>query len=1139
MTTMALPDPPVDTRHERSVWFARPALPGVVTPSGRRALVPVGPGVRALASPTTSGAHRDDVSGYPVQYAKVQPPPLREETLARHRLLDWLAQKIHQRIVLVLADAGYGKTTLLADFANRTRLRTLWYRLDEDDRDWISLLAHLVAAGREADPTFAPKTAALLADTSLSGPTRDDAVDVFVRELQTIAPQGAVLIFDDFHLVDDAIDAQVIAREIVANAPERLTIVFASRRAPGIPMARLRATGEVAELTTDDLRFDATETERLFRETYHRALEPDVLADVAARTEGWAASLQLVHAALRDRTPGEIRGFVRGLTGADHELYDYLAEEVVGDLPPDMQAFLMRTSILQVVTPEFSEVVTATDPATVARLTANAERATLLGRRARGPKTELRYHPLVREFLEARLAREVGEAGVRDLHRAVADHAEGRDWRIAAHHLWSAGDRSRAFDLIDGAAKGIIGRGEYLVAAPFVEHVDGEATRASFEVVLSRRDFKEGDVRRALARAERAVHLEPQSDVALANLSTLYLNNGLIEKGLETANLLLAQSVDEGLRAIAAAMLTMMSATLDGDIAASVAQLQDLARRQNENGDTHFEGITYLNLSEEQRAIGDFAASLESAERSIRLLESSSAGGEVAFAKALLGWNLVHSDDLERGRRELTLALADMPATVRVDVLLEAADAEAVYGDIGRADDHLADLLKDAGSAVEAVSRPIMITVALRRGAAADAYGIALRIDPDAMTSVTGHKTRALTLQAHASIAAGAEDAGARLDVAARHARFQAASLWIEYCAALRAAVGDEEAFARYVRACGRSETWPLTRIAELAAGRLHELSPSEVAVVLTEARRRSERWRSALRIAILRDPANALAPARLLEEIGEAQDVGLLRGIAHQNKGRSDSELGRRLARTTAPLVFVEDLGRVTIEIGHRTLEGSSIRRKVLALLCFLLSRPKSAATREEVMDALWPDYDPGDALNSLNQTIYFLRRVFEPGYKDDLSPGYVHHESDVIWLDSELLASRSQQCVAMVRAMSQEPSPSEVSDLSETYRGPFAIDFAYEDWAADYRSGLHTGYLQVVERAVASDTSSGHFRRGIAIARRALELSPDADQIELSLLRLYRLNGSHAAAAEQYAHYAAALRETFGIEPPALESL
>ena len=94
----------------------------------------------------------------------------------------------------------------------------------------------------------------------------------------------------------------------MARAPERLSIVFASRRTPTIPLARLRASGEVAEIGTDDLRFDAIETARLFTETYGRDLEPDVLADVAARTEGWAASLQLVQAALRDRSPARSAG---------------------------------------------------------------------------------------------------------------------------------------------------------------------------------------------------------------------------------------------------------------------------------------------------------------------------------------------------------------------------------------------------------------------------------------------------------------------------------------------------------------------------------------------------------------------------------------------------------------------------------------------------------------------------------------------------------------------------------------------------------------------------------------------------------------------------------------------------------------
>jgi hypothetical protein len=320
------------------------------------------------------------MNGYPIQPAKVQRPPLRDETLARDRLLDWLAAKIHHRVILVLADAGYGKTTLLADFSQRTRLRTLWYRLDDEDRDWISFLSHLVAAGREHDSTFAPTTGAMLSDLATGGPTREAATDVFLRELPKIAEHGAVLILDDFHLVDESPEVRIIARELVARAPERLSIVFASRQTPPIPFARMRAAGEVAEIGTDELRFDAAETARLFSETYGRELEPDVLADVTARTEGWAASLQLVQAALRDRSPAEIRRFVRGLTGADQELYDYLAEEVVGDLPDDLQMFLMRTSILQVVTSELAAVVAGLDETETAGFISAAERLTLLAR---------------------------------------------------------------------------------------------------------------------------------------------------------------------------------------------------------------------------------------------------------------------------------------------------------------------------------------------------------------------------------------------------------------------------------------------------------------------------------------------------------------------------------------------------------------------------------------------------------------------------------------------------------------------------------------------------------------------------------------------------------------------------------------
>jgi two-component SAPR family response regulator len=105
--------------------------------------------------------------------------------------------------------------------------------------------------------------------------------------------------------------------------------------------------------------------------------------------------------------------------------------------------------------------------------------------------------------------------------------------------------------------------------------------------------------------------------------------------------------------------------------------------------------------------------------------------------------------------------------------------------------------------------------------------------------------------------------------------------------------------------------------------------------------------------------------------------------------------------------------------------------------------------------------------------------------------------------------------------------------------YRGRFALDFEYEEWAAAYRDTLHASYLEIVERAVLDDFTSGHYDRAITVARRALEVDPSAEQIEVCLLRLYRVTGAHSAAAEQYAHYATVMREELGVEPLPLESL
>ena len=1141
-----MPDRPilgsVDAARGRSISFAPPQRRPPPSEIVSRPPIAVGPGIIAGGTPSGSAHLSDEGSGYPIQVAKVQRPALRDETLERPRLLDWLRSKIHGRVVLLLADAGYGKTTLLADFSRRTRMRALWYRLDPDDRDWVTILHHLVAAGREHDPEFAPATRAALAEVGSSKVNRDIALAAFIDELPGIATSGAVLIFDDFHLVDDAPDVRHIARELVAQAPERLTIVFASRRTPSIPLAKLRAVGDVAELGTDDLRFDAAETAQLFTETYGRRLEADVLEDLAVRTEGWIASLQLVQAALRDRSPAEIRRFVRTLNGADHDLYDYLAEEVVGDLEDELQRFLMETSILQVVTPELAAVVSDRDAADVTRLTTAAERLTLLSRLSGAPRTHQRYHPLVRGFLEARLRSLDGPDAVAALHRRAAAASASTDWKVAAHHYREAGDTEAMLGVVATAIPTIMGNGQYALAEAFIGPISAERRPAGVDLIQSRVDMQQGDYEAAIAASQAVLDsgvTDPvQRDHALLNLMTLATNYGHAERAADLARELSQATADPNLRSIADVSALILNLKTESDLEAVNRRLRSMAQVQRDTRSHHF-GVTMLNLalnSVVQDRVADAVAEVTDA---LDAFGETSSLVEPTAARVLLA-----SLHLRLGRTELASNLVNQletaPSYVPNDAFAELADATDAYGSrivalrlLARVTDRSAQTLVD--QRLVALTRARM---ALRSRDLVTAQRELESYPGGNSTAVGGDAALALT-RAHLAFArrdASAEgDLRVVLETATRHG-FKSIRRVAELL--LAASQGAEE-LSWTCTVVGHSAPWHLTAIAEEIIPFLDGMSTEALATVKVAADLHQDRWRIAIRQDI--DAASAtVQAARLLELIGEREDISRLRRLARSPRRRHElTSLGKALARRLAEQVYVEDQGRVAMQIGTRVVLGSAVRRKVLAMLSFLITRPDLSATRDQVLDALWPDLDPEVAVNSLNQTVYFLRRVIEEDYSDDLSPGYVHHDSDVVWLDPELVTSRSVECRRLIRELPPAPSPDDVERLTLSYRGRFALDFEYEEWAAAYRDTLHAAYLEIVERAVLDDFTTGHYDRGIRIARRALDVDPTAEQIEICLLRLYRVTGAHSAAGEQYAHYASVVREEIGVEPPPLESL
>ena len=1124
---------PIDPRPELPAPDRRPD-PGSRRRRPRLIVEPNRPAIVA-AGHTSTGGHLGVMPDYPVQVSKVQAPPLRDETLARDRLLEWLSVKIHRRAVLLIAEAGYGKTTLLADFSRRTRVRVLWFRLDRGDRDWVGFLAYLVAGVRIHVPEFGTATSALLRETATSAPPLDTVLDTFLRELGGLPNDASALVFDDFHLVDDSPDVRQIVRELLTRGPERMSFVFASRREPPIRLARLRALGEVAELGTDDLRFDAAETERLFRETYEMRLEPAVLAELSRRTEGWAASLQLVRAALHERNPAQVRAFISSLSGAEGHLYEYLAEEVIGDLPDDLQDFLMRTSLLETVDLVLGPVAADVTEEQTRSLIEEGERHGLFGRGGPHTRHVARAHPLVRDFLLDRLTRSVGESGVRDIHLRVAKAAESVDWQVASRHYIASGNEEEAHRVLSGSIEVILATGAYAAAQEMAASLRSGTLAGTAGLVLrSRIAIQRASVREGLRLAEEAFASEPTSTVVLLGLATARTLAGDVQGALE-ASKLLEETGRTQLAELGRVYRRTMESSTTGSLDLAAQELEELATALRGSGNDHYLGVTLLNLSLVRSAMGQHEAGLAASDEAIGRLSSTSAGVELISARLARASALAYVGRMNDARAEMSSTAEVAPPGRALELALEVGQTEALLGDPDRAwpliDRVSQELATDSDEGEQALLARALLWI--RAGDLTRAHADVSRLRHGVPRSTMAFEARRRLAVGLVGALEGRSDATTWISSGTKLAFEQGARLWADYGATMSALIDGIAPSAAVIEMS--REPVVLSMLAEVTLSRLANLDQDAATVVEEEAARRPWRWRDATRRMLSTGtPANKIASAYLLARIGEREDVERLRDAGRAMRDRAIGRLGLGLARRLADRVLIHDLGRVHISVGERRVDGADVRRKVLALLCLLLSKPKLVATREEVVDSLWPDQDPASALNSLNQTVYFLRRVFEPAYRDETSPGYVGQDGETIWLDVELISSSSRECANLIRSMPTEATPEGSIALANRYSGRFALDFAYEEWAAPYRDALHAAYLRVMERAIRSDIDSGHFSRGTFLAERAAEVDPEAEEIQAALVRLYRLSGAHAAAAETYQHYSRALRE-LGIEPPA----
>ena len=374
---------------------------------------------------------------------KLHVPQPQRGSVGRARLVAALEGGLADRLILVCAPAGAGKTVLLADWARSSRRPVAWLSLDEADNDPARFWRHMVAALDRARPGVAERVAPLFGPPAPS--SFDGLVTAVINELAAQADDKEVmLILDDYHLID----AQPVHESLaflLEHLPRGLHLVLASRIDPPLPLARLRAGRQLAELRAPDLRFTADEAAALLREAIGADLPGAEVAALAARTEGWAAGLQLAGLSLRGQA--DTAGFVAAFSGSHRFVLDYLTQEVLGQQSGAVRRFLLETSVLERLSGELCDAVTGrTD--SQAMLEA-IERANLFLVPLDEVRGWWRYHQLFADLLRARLRQQQPERAL-DLHRnAAAWHDEHGLAGEAVRHALAGDDPTWAARLIE------------------------------------------------------------------------------------------------------------------------------------------------------------------------------------------------------------------------------------------------------------------------------------------------------------------------------------------------------------------------------------------------------------------------------------------------------------------------------------------------------------------------------------------------------------------------------------------------------------------------------------------------------------------------------------------------------------------
>lgn len=382
-------------------------------------------------------------------------PPRRANLVARSRLLERIDSGLFGgcKLTLISAPAGYGKTSLVAEWiaskSEHSQTKITWLSLEEADNDPARFIEYFIAALQQVDESIGQRAMSLMGVPQISSPLV--ILDELLNDLSCLEFR-LCLVLDDYHIIHSPEIHQAI-EYLLEHQPSQLHFIFTTRIDPPLPLARLRARAQLTEIRARDLRFTLEEASQFFNRVMRLNLPLESVEALDARTEGWAAGLQLAALALQDQSNHQ--DFLADFGGSHRYVVDYLLEEVLKRQPPEISTFLAQTSILQRFNSALCQAVTENPDS--ADILTQLERANLFLLPLDESRGWVRYHSLFAEALQLGLT----PTEKRTLHARAATWFEENGWLTEALAHWQAvPEPSRAARLMIQLAPGLLRTGE-------------------------------------------------------------------------------------------------------------------------------------------------------------------------------------------------------------------------------------------------------------------------------------------------------------------------------------------------------------------------------------------------------------------------------------------------------------------------------------------------------------------------------------------------------------------------------------------------------------------------------------------------------------------------------------------------------